>query len=41
MKYWKIEMVGESEILSRLFQFAAHQQSLFYKTTYNVGSIEK
>ena len=26
MKYWKIEMVEESEILSDLFQFATHQQ---------------
>ena len=26
MKYWKIEMVVESEILSDLFQFATHQQ---------------
>ena len=41
MKYWKTEMVEENEILSDSFQFAAHQQSLFHKTTYNVGSIEK
>ena len=26
MKYWKTEMVGESEILSDLFQFETHQQ---------------
>ena len=25
-KYWKTEMVVESEILSDLFQFATHQQ---------------
>ena len=28
MKYWKIEMVVESEILSDLFQLATHQQTI-------------
>ena len=26
MKYWKIEMAEEGEILSDLFQFETHQQ---------------
>ena len=28
MKYWKTEMVGESEILLDLFQLATHQQTI-------------
>ena len=37
MKYWKIEMVGESEILSDSFQFETHQQIINLQNNLSCG----
>ena len=37
MKYWKIEMVGESAILSDLFQLETHQQIIVLQNNLYCG----
>ena len=37
MKYWKTEMVGESEILSDSFQFETHQQIIVLQNNLSCG----